>query len=760
MQSHYIYAVLSNNIYNNSKEMKALPSEWKLVSSSTLGDQNFYAASYINESQKKIIIAFRGTVTLENKVQEDIAIFLNKIPPLFMSRAIPFVDTVIASTARQYTGFDVSFTGHSLGAILAELCAAKYTRSAVTFESLGTREMIDDMARKDQLPRDAPIKVEKNIFSYQAAISLINRINGYLGTRIRLYPDFSLAPLSIVPPLSGCDSLDMPTPGIFREYSFQQHHMAALLEQFDPVEGPLVYSFYPPFKEGGFTHALNTWLNYDENPYYWDKVIETIYFPICGQGQSLQTYKGNYTSKWLKGNTDSTQQTGVTINAPGSTHYPALTIWGTTNGKNTLAFGKGKFKVIAYGTNTYKVTRDTQVSCDVEQLTLDSKRESSLFIGDQMMQGYALAYTNLPFPPTLYLSNGLKIPWNRVASDKSDSYTLSMGGDSTASKDYASDFPSLRFTNSPRGQFNLLAGQAYRREWSYNPVAASSRGAIYSVNYPKGGGIFSFQKEKLTGEVIDTTQLNPLFMTDPICQTGQRDSFSLINFYEKEGTLNAFYTYKCSQKEKYIRYNVTSPGGEVIPQDISYRIVQSTNVLVKNNEMIFACDYTQAFCLQVNNFETSYKCCDPTDSSFDASDYPEPIMPLMRYSFSSGYSLETTNFDAPNSDVNDAHTLPMIMKKSRASVFDNNKKHLFDILSPLSDTDYHIYEPGAATPNDDTIIIGKRANLNDPSSGFFYALYLETSILAYFKLAGAPPQPIPVSAFYLPHLQQQQKAWH
>lgn len=96
---------------------------------------------------------------------------------------------MVARFVRQYPDFEISFTGHSLGAILAELCAAKYEKSAVTFESPGSNDMIGEMARKDQLPSGAPITTRDTIISYQAAISAFNRKNPYAGKRIRLYPD-------------------------------------------------------------------------------------------------------------------------------------------------------------------------------------------------------------------------------------------------------------------------------------------------------------------------------------------------------------------------------------------------------------------------------------------------------------------------------------------------------------------------------------------------------------------------------------------
>ncbi|GEM_PF-3304246 len=750
MQSHYMYALLSLNVYDNPQNN--LPTGWKEFTFNgvpLIPSDDFYAFPYINTTLKKIIIAFRGTLTLENYVKEDIEIVFNNLPPSFVSYAVPFVDAVKAEAIQQYPDFEISFTGHSLGAILAELCAAKYKKQAVTFESPGSGTMIDELVKKAQLSLETPTLAAKNIISYQAAISSINRHNPYLGTRIRLYPAPTfIDPLLVsyeyaTPLINPCGSLDLPTPSIFGQYSTRQHQMKELLAQFDPEEGALVYTLYPPFEQDGSNHgynyAYNMWLNYDENPYYWDKAIEKMYFPVCGYRQTLQVYKENYIQRGLHRNIHADQQTGITINAPGSSHYPALTIWGTTNSKDTLIFGKGKFNVIAYGFNTYKFTRDAEVSCDVEQMTLDSNRESSLLIGDQGVQGYALNYnTPSKFKPTLYLSNGLKVPWVRTPDETKETHHISIGDRASISDpDFAVDFPTVRFSNSPSGQFNILAGEAYQ----YNGpgwLAASSKGLLYNFTI-KESQYWTLYQQTLLGEVVGENQVPTKYY---MSECNKDIVFLPIQIYEKEGTLHFFSIAYC---QKLIRDGV----GRVIGAsgDVDQHID-----FIDSGKKVFSCENPSDFSAQFNNFEGGFE-CGINKKSFI-------LMPSMQYPLKSGYRLITTNPETPNTNLqlNERD----IRSKSDSYILNRDNNRLFNLISPLSQDYNHYYFSGAVLPNGDSLIVGFNSDLigklapttvlliHSMVNSSSYSIYWETSSLAYFKSTEVAPLSTMVSAFILP----------
>ncbi len=748
MPNDYIYAVLSDNVYYNPTNN--LPSEWKPFSGTFAPlnpSDDFYAFAYISMSLKKIIIAFRGSDIWKNYAADDIEIFFKMVPSLFLSKAIPFVEVVNREIIRQCPDFEISFTGHSLGAVLAELCAAKYSKKAVTFESPGSGGMIVDLALKGQLPLGAPVNAAANIFSYQAAISAINRYNAYLGTRYRLYPDLTYPDSPIVlnsVNLAGvvddrCDPNDQPTHTHFIQYSRHQHQMKNLLTQFDPEEGAFVYSEYPVPVKSGYAYAFDTWLNYDENSYYWDQVINT-YYPVCGAQQAKQAFKEAYIAKWLIRNTNPTQQTGITIYAPGSAHYPALTIWGTTNGKDTLLFGKGKFKVIAYGINTYKLTRDAQVSCDIEQMTLDSNRDSVLLVGDQSLQGYALHYNKTSeFPSTLYLSNGLKVLWDRVPGETKETYQISMGGHAmTAGSDFTTDFPMLHISNSPSGQFNILAGEAY--PYGPNPYgllqAASSKGFIYNlVGEDDGYGLnWILYQHTLLGEIISDDLLSSQYLTEEC--SGIVDKFSMpIQLYEKEGVLHVFSLDDCNKvigPLPALTNHETNEEPESLLQCNKYLDILDNGKITLSCGGIYKCSEKNDFSLSLefDNFAGSFQCSMGKKNNV-------LFMPSMQYPLKSGYKFVTNSHYFEDVDGSELS----IMGENDAFILDNHNNRLFTFQSPLSNYPNHYYSPGAVLPNDDTLIMGR---LIAPDYTY-YAIYWETSSLVYFKSQEARPVPVTAS---------------
>ena len=76
----------------------------------------------------------------------------------------------------------VSFTGHSLGAILAELTAAKYRSPAVTFDSPGSEDLMNEFTTDDKE------YANEHIIMYNAAPNLVNTLAEHMGVVYRVYP--------------------------------------------------------------------------------------------------------------------------------------------------------------------------------------------------------------------------------------------------------------------------------------------------------------------------------------------------------------------------------------------------------------------------------------------------------------------------------------------------------------------------------------------------------------------------------------------
>ena len=179
-----------------------------------LGQGGYFGRAYVYPKRKELIIAHRGT-DLDRKelknaksswkrtintlmhtikdIDDDYDVFKGKIPQQQFDAAEIFTQQAIAKYIQQYNHQPtVIHTGHSLGAVLAELCAAKYNRQAVTFESPGTKPMIQ------KLFGDQKVNWKKfNITSYNAEPNKINSVHEHVGKVIPLYntkevtPDYS-----------------------------------------------------------------------------------------------------------------------------------------------------------------------------------------------------------------------------------------------------------------------------------------------------------------------------------------------------------------------------------------------------------------------------------------------------------------------------------------------------------------------------------------------------------------------------------------
>src|SRR5687768_2703481 len=117
----YEYAVLSQHVYRGSqlKPNQTIPQlrNWK-VESIQSGEANYFGAIYFNSTKRQVVLAHRGTDSLPALFEDFMGICLNVLSPqkkeifAFIQHAIEFSEKM---------DFHLSFTGHSLGAFLAEL---------------------------------------------------------------------------------------------------------------------------------------------------------------------------------------------------------------------------------------------------------------------------------------------------------------------------------------------------------------------------------------------------------------------------------------------------------------------------------------------------------------------------------------------------------------------------------------------------------------------------------------------------------------
>ena len=199
----------------------------------------YFGRAYINEKNNQLIIAHRGTdldIALDNfdmddlsikldegnlldlikDLDDDIDIFNGRIPQQQFEAAQYFTKVVKEKYTQQYNSEpQIIHTGHSLGAVLAELCSLKDQCKAVTFESPGTKPMVD------QLEIENLNLAKADITSYNAAPNKINSLHEHLGTVIPLYDTTET--------LSAYSTEELS--------SLKQHSIKDLLKRFDRESG-------------------------------------------------------------------------------------------------------------------------------------------------------------------------------------------------------------------------------------------------------------------------------------------------------------------------------------------------------------------------------------------------------------------------------------------------------------------------------------------------------------------------------------------
>lgn len=173
----------------------------------------YYGQAYLDRNTDQVIIAHRGTDNLINAFTEgnadnqelgsallkmvrdldnDYEIFSGKIPKEQFLEARKFTNKVKKNYKKQFNKEpNIVHTGHSLGAVLAELCAVADDAPAITFESPGTAPLIAELEELTygnfEYKNFNPNKV--NITSYNAEPNTINTLHQHLGEVVPLYKE-------------------------------------------------------------------------------------------------------------------------------------------------------------------------------------------------------------------------------------------------------------------------------------------------------------------------------------------------------------------------------------------------------------------------------------------------------------------------------------------------------------------------------------------------------------------------------------------
>jgi hypothetical protein len=162
---HVIYAILSEYVYEEP-DRRPLPHGWRQLLDARecgLDREGYFAAAFVHDALRVCVVAQRGTDGLdglragiwvyfdEPTIQFHLAEQFSKQVRLRLDLATGGIGLVVAPAAPEggvpavdvTQPYTVSYTGHSLGAVLAACRAAAEQTFAVTFESPGCKAFVE-----------------------------------------------------------------------------------------------------------------------------------------------------------------------------------------------------------------------------------------------------------------------------------------------------------------------------------------------------------------------------------------------------------------------------------------------------------------------------------------------------------------------------------------------------------------------------------------------------------------------------------------
>lgn len=169
-----------------------------------LGKASFRCVAFINETSKEIVFATSGTRPGANQVgiddlMDDVRLITHNKPKK-MNSAQALNSMILDSLGEAAKDYKFHYTGHSLGAAMAEMQAAdmdiRLTQknlkseqqiSAITFENPGTKPIIEKMYKKADLPVENASNLQFHAFNNRK--NIINSLNTQTGEIYTIVPN-------------------------------------------------------------------------------------------------------------------------------------------------------------------------------------------------------------------------------------------------------------------------------------------------------------------------------------------------------------------------------------------------------------------------------------------------------------------------------------------------------------------------------------------------------------------------------------------
>lgn len=310
-------AAFSLLVYQDEANQPSIPDGFTLLCKCPLEFQNkdYYGEAYYrleygiyldgHKTDKPVgvtvVIAHRGTILKADNLSDDLQIALRMAPDSFFTSSKPFTDYVRALVYSRFPYSDGFFThtfihtGHSLGAIHAELNYANQINDnlsgtyAVTFESPGSKEIIENLILTNLLPRNA-LKLSESVEIINADINVINTSNQQVSAPLRINPGYDFINI----PKIDVSPIDIKYFSTF--FTIDQHNMAKIFNYFKNGGAIIDCGPYPE----GIINAFKYYKTYDPNVDkghrdYWDQAFK-VYWDHHSEihaeyGNNLDSYR-------------------------------------------------------------------------------------------------------------------------------------------------------------------------------------------------------------------------------------------------------------------------------------------------------------------------------------------------------------------------------------------------------------------------------------------------------------------------------------
>jgi len=274
----YLYATFSLEVYDDRKDNALLPPGripmgWEIFKNSTDSDVpqeakvgGYFGRAYFNKNTKEMIITHRGTELVDVFDFWNDAQMLFYVAPSQFKSASAFISHI---TLQCKGGINyLSFSGHSLGAALAELSTAKYLYPSVTFESPGTRDLINKLATNLSIKAEGINYAQSNILAYVSGPNIINTMKDHYGFLQRVF---------VCNQSYEKDFVKLLSHNSYAVYSVTvQHKMSHILDQFNSNTGNLrVLGHYTTWPSGTIIgcNGYNHYKSYDLNTFFWESYL-------------------------------------------------------------------------------------------------------------------------------------------------------------------------------------------------------------------------------------------------------------------------------------------------------------------------------------------------------------------------------------------------------------------------------------------------------------------------------------------------------